>query len=81
MHARLHFTRRLVGKRYRGDVARAKPAAADQMRDLFGNHPGFTGTGAGQYQQRCLSMPDGGKLGGIEGRQGGRRSVQRGGGF
>ena len=54
----LHLTRRLVGEGHRQDLAGARPALAQNMRDAGGEHAGLAGACPGQHQDRAIQRLD-----------------------
>jgi hypothetical protein len=45
-----HLQRGLIGKGNGGNLVRFDVAGLNEMHDLFGNHPRFARTSAGQHQ-------------------------------
>ncbi len=65
----LHLARRLVGEGDREDLARPRPARAQDMGDPAGQHPGLAGAGPGQHQNRPVQRFHRLALLGIEARE------------
>ena len=66
LHPRAHFPGRLVGERHRQDPLRRDAPALDQRGDPVGQDPGLAGAGAGQHEERPVSVVDRLTLGGVE---------------